>query len=343
MNAGRCEAQISGLFPLRSKLQPTIPFFGYSPVWPKRSECKSQVEPLKESRGTASRPIRVEGDDRMTLTETHTAEVARGERFEFGENWRRFLEHLTAERIAEAEQSLRNMLDLPDLDGRTFLDIGSGSGLFSLAARRLGARVFSFDYDPQSVACTLELRRRYFDGDPDWRIEEGSALDGDYIASLGQFDIVYSWGVLHHTGAMWNALGNASLPVRPGGLLFIALYNNQGGASRRWTAIKSAYVRFPISRGPLLALSFLRLHGTGLIRGLLRGRPLQILENHKGRGMSLWRDLVDWVGGYPFEVADPGDVFEFFNKRGFQLTRLKTTHSLGCNEFVFRCDRERSQ
>jgi hypothetical protein len=139
---------------------------------------------------------------------------------------------------------------------------------------------------------------------------------------------------------MWKALENASLLVRPGGLLFIALYNNQGGTSRRWTAIKRTYNRFPVSRGPLLALSFLRLHGTELIRGLLRGRPLQIFEIDKRRGMSLWRDLVDWVGGYPFEVADPGEVFEFFKKRGFHLTRLQTTHSLGCNEFVFRCDRQ---
>jgi 2-polyprenyl-3-methyl-5-hydroxy-6-metoxy-1,4-benzoquinol methylase len=272
----------------------------------------------------------------MIVTPTHTAEIARGERFKFGENWERFLEHLTAERIAVAEQSLRVMLKVPDLAGRTFLDVGSGSGLFSLAARRLGARVFSFDYDPQSVACSLELRRRYFEGDPDWRVEEGSALDRDYIASLGQFDIVYSWGVLHHTGGMWRALENASLLVRPGGLLFFALYNNQGGASRRWKAIKRAYNRFPLFRGPLLALSFFRLHGTGLLRGLRRGRPLQIFEMDNSRGMSLWRDLVDWVGGYPFEVADPGEVFEFFNQRGFHLTRLKTTHSLGCNEFVFR-------
>ncbi len=271
----------------------------------------------------------------MTVTETHTSEVARGERFEFGANWQRFLRDLSPERISAAEQSLRDMLDVSDLRGQTFLDIGSGSGLFSLAARRLGARVFSFDYDPQSVACTLELKRRYFDTDAEWRVEEGSALDRDYIESLGQFDIVYSWGVLHHTGAMWKALENASLAVREGGLLFIALYNNQGGASRRWTAIKKTYNHFPVFRPPLLALSFIRLYGTGLVRGLLRGRPLQISQQ-QARGMSLWRDLVDWVGGYPFEVADPGEVFDFFSKRGFSLQRLVTTHSLGCNEFVFK-------
>jgi 2-polyprenyl-3-methyl-5-hydroxy-6-metoxy-1,4-benzoquinol methylase len=274
--------------------------------------------------------------------QTHTAEVARGERFEFGNNWRRFLEDLTPGRVAAAEQSLRDMLEISNLEGKRFLDIGCGSGLFSLAARRLGARVLSFDYDPQSVACTMELRRRYFDGDANWRIEEGSALDRDYMQKLGKFDVVYSWGVLHHTGAMWKALENASLLVRSGGVLFIALYNNQGGVSRRWRTIKRAYNRFPILRGALLALSFLHLYGTGIIRGVLRGRPLQIFESHKERGMSLWRDLIDWVGGYPFEVADSGEVFEFFKKRGFHLAQLKTTHSLGCNEFIFRCDREHS-
>ena len=120
----------------------------------------------------------------------HALEVGRGERFKFGENWSRFLAVLDDERIGEAANSLKAMLETESLAGKSFLDIGSGSGLFSLAARRLGARVHSFDYDPQSVACALELRRRYFDGDADWTIEEGSALDADYVRSLGAFDVV---------------------------------------------------------------------------------------------------------------------------------------------------------
>src|SRR5499426_2822686 len=120
-------------------------------------------------------------------------EIARGERFEFGKNWIRFLEGVWDEQIFTAESSLKRMLEIDSLAGLSFLDIGSGSGLFSLAARRLGARVVSFDYDPQSVACAAELRQRYFPGNAQWVVEEGSALDADYIAGLGKFDIVYSW------------------------------------------------------------------------------------------------------------------------------------------------------
>src|SRR5258708_10952823 len=121
---------------------------------------------------------------------THAQEVAAGERFEFGENWARFLQSLTESQIQGAEQSLERMLGAGSLRGRAFLDIGSGSGLFSLAARRLGARVRSVDYDPRAVACALALRRRYFPGDPDWVIGEGSALDAKFLASLGKFDVV---------------------------------------------------------------------------------------------------------------------------------------------------------
>ncbi|MEO7660637.1 MAG: class I SAM-dependent methyltransferase, partial [Pyrinomonadaceae bacterium] len=172
--------------------------------------------------------------ENLEIVRQHEEEVARGERFEFGKNWTAFLSILDDERIANAEDSLKEMLECSDLQGRSFLDIGSGSGLFSLAARRLGARVHSFDFDSNSFACTKELRNRYFPDDKNWRVEQGSALDADYLASLGKFDIVYSWGVLHHTGEMWRALENAAIPTREGGKLFIAIYNDTGSQTRRW-------------------------------------------------------------------------------------------------------------
>jgi len=111
------------------------------------------------------------------MMSSHAIEIAQGDRFEFGKNWSGFLTVLDDARVARAEESLKAKLEVEDLEGKRFLDIGSGSGLFSLAARRLGARVHSFDYDPRSVACTSELKRRYFDGDDRWKVEEGSALD----------------------------------------------------------------------------------------------------------------------------------------------------------------------
>jgi 2-polyprenyl-6-hydroxyphenyl methylase/3-demethylubiquinone-9 3-methyltransferase len=149
-------------------------------------------------------------------TSNHAREIADGRRFEFGKNWQRFLTALDETRIVEATRSLASMLGTPDLIGTTFLDVGSGSGLSSLAARRLGARTHAFDFDPQSVACARELQRRLRAGDREWTIEEGSVLDVDYLKSLGKFDLVYCWGVLHHTGALWQALDNVTIPLAPG-------------------------------------------------------------------------------------------------------------------------------
>src|SRR5258706_9525667 len=175
-------------------------------------------------------------------------------RFRFGANWLDFSRTLGADQLTEAEKSLRRLLECDTLAGLSFLDIGSGSGLFSLAARRLGARVHSFDFDPQSVACTKELKRRFFAADSQWAIEQGSVLDRAYLETLGTFDVVYSWGVLHHTGSMWVAIENAIGRVAmKGGKLFIAIYNDQGWKSHVWWFIKNCYNRLPrLLRGPFV-------------------------------------------------------------------------------------------
>lgn len=266
------------------------------------------------------------------------------ERFAFGENWRDFSRSLDASRIDSARDGIARLLGTGDLSGQTFLDVGSGSGLMSLAAHRMGAHVTAFDYDPDSVSTSAAVRDAHAGSDA-YQVMQGSALDEDFVRSLGTFDIVYSWGVLHHTGDLWRACEIVADAVAPGGRLALAIYNDQGLPSRVWTRVKKAYVEggparrralvgvysgyFSARRGVALALA--ARHGGTVLREERQGAA------SRNRGMDRRHDLVDWVGGYPFEVAKPEEVFRFFRSRGFDLVELTTcAGSLGCNEFAFR-------
>jgi 2-polyprenyl-6-hydroxyphenyl methylase/3-demethylubiquinone-9 3-methyltransferase len=295
-------------------------------------------------------------------TEPATVQTAEGAAFPFGANWRRFLSTVDESRIEAAVQSLQQVLGEDCCRGARFLDAGCGSGLFSLAATRLGARVRSFDVDAQSVAATREIQRRFGPPDAPWEITNGSLLDPEFLSELGEFDIVYAWGVVHHTGNMWQAIDLLQRRVAPGGRLWLAIYNDQEVGSRIWTRIKRGYNVLPswlrtlyvlIVGGTWLLWRLLRRIGIALISTVLRTlawrNPLKPVASIYGdfsrrqrrRGMHWWYDLVDWIGGWPFEVAKPEVVFDFLRDRGFELVYLRTCGGgLGCNEFVFRRTRQ---
>jgi SAM-dependent methyltransferase len=260
--------------------------------------------------------------------------------FSFGRNWQQFVEqHLDpdGERIAAA--SLTDFLEREDLRDASFLDIGCGSGLFSLGAYRLGARrVVSVDVDPRSVESTRRLREAV--GSPDrWEVLLGSILDQRFVKTLAPADIVYAWGSLHHTGRMWEAIANACSLVSPGGVLYLAIYNKvEGrGSSDYWLKVKKLYNRSPMLAKRIMEVVYVaRYHA---FPRLVRFRnPFAVAQGYKGqRGMNFWIDVRDWLGGYPYEFAAADEVFRFCTRRhGFSLVNLHSVNNIGLNIFLFR-------
>ena len=254
-----------------------------------------------------------------------------GERigFSFGENWQRYLDEVDEAQLQQAEESLQRSFAGAELAGETFIDLGCGSGVFSLAARHLGARVTSVDVDPASVACAERLRDAQ---DDDWQVRLASILEPE---TLPRGSRVYSWGVLHHTGAMWEAVGNALALVEPGGLACIALYNRPYFPAVQ-LRLKRLYNRTPRVGRSLLVLGY---GLTWLVLGSLvrRRNPWRYVRNYgeEARGMNFWRDVEDWLGGLPFEFTDPEEFLERLPEGCVIETVLERAPG-ACNEYLVR-------
>lgn len=266
--------------------------------------------------------------------------------FDFGKNWQTFVaDALNDERRAEARNSLTAFCGGDSyIQGKSFVDVGSGSGLFSWAAHTLGAsRVVSFDINPRSAACTRYLWE--LAGKPaSWEILEGSVLDKTFVRELGEFDFVYSWGVLHHTGSMWQALSLACGLCKPGGFFYLALYNKADGfafypdgrfgPSSFWALEKAWYVRLPA--WTQAAVSSLVMGLMIIVYSLTLQNPIRKIRNHKKlRGMAWSVDIRDWLGGYPYEYAKADEVFRVMKEKNFSLENLHCNNGLLNNEFLF--------
>lgn len=256
-------------------------------------------------------------------------------RFKFGRNWAKYAKrNLTEERIKLSMLRISDFLGCKSLEGKSFLDIGSGSGIHSLAASRLGASsVYSFDYDPESVK-TTRLCKSIEKNPTHWHVEQGSVLDKTYLESLPDFDIVYSWGVLHHTGDMWSAIRNSAAKLKQGGLFYISLYAKEAYSDyERWIAVKRKYNSCGfVGKNYLLAKETMRL----LIGKLKNGENIieYVFRYKEKRGMSFLHDQIDWIGGYPIEFSSKEEVINFCTKAlSLQLKNISTGE--GCSEFLF--------
>ncbi len=259
------------------------------------------------------------------------------EKFDFGKNWKRFLKVHNPQRLEVAKSCITDFMGVKDLRGKLFLDIGCGSGYFSLAAWKLGANVISFDPFKGCVECCKFFKSKV-DNPENWKIYQGSVLDKEFLKKLPKADIVYSHGVLHHTGDMWTALENVKSLVKDNGYLYIAIYNkvhNTFSGSKMWWRIKYVYNHLPkILQYICEGLYMLRY---GIFNHLIHFKnPFKYFKNHyHKRGAYYILDVRDWLGGFPYEYARPDEIFNFY-KKDFILINLLTRNTLALNVFLFK-------
>ena len=278
----------------------------------------------------------------MTAKELYETTYQKKQHFSFGQNWKSFLETLDNNKITQAKKSLADFLGgVANIRGKTFVDIGCGSGLSSLAAHLLGAqKVVSVDVDDSSLWCANFLKKKYAKKS-NWSIIKGSILNQKFVSSLGKYDIVYSWGVLHHTGNMYQALDSILRLVKSDGLLYLAIYNKttsfwQGGSSLFWLKIKQLFNSSSQFKKTIIVYLFAIYQILGLIL-VARVNPFRYLKNYsKDRGMSWKHDLLNWLGGYPYEFALPEEIINYFSLKNFFCLKLKARNGIGCNEYLFR-------
>jgi SAM-dependent methyltransferase len=269
----------------------------------------------------------------MTITDITSPafDEAQVDRFAFGKNWLNFLGGLNSVRVEGARRDLVKWLGTDRLDGASVLDIGCGSGVHSLCLHEMGAaRVTSFDYDEHSVAATRSLHYQAC-APSSWKVLQGSILDADFVRSLGTHDLVYSWGVLHHTGQMWQAIANAATCVMPGGYLFIAIYA-KGPMYPAHLALKQRYHDADTSGKRKMEFDWILEQYTNRARA--GQSPEGWWTRGLERGMDPYVDLVDWLGGLPYEVATLPELNEFLGALQFETLKQHAEPEGGCHILI---------
>jgi SAM-dependent methyltransferase len=262
-------------------------------------------------------------------------------RFAFGDNWASYAKRVGEAQIESARQELLKLLPAAAFAGRSFLDIGCGSGLHAVAAARLGVRhVLAIDLNQKSVATTEALLARYAGGVP-WTVRRADVFDLQ-PRQHGRYDIVYSWGVLHHTGDVTEALGKAAALVTTGGYFAFALYRPTR-LDRLWVAEKRWYAKAGPRRQRLARAVYVGLLRAGLA---LTGRSFKThVDSYKARGMDFGHDVHDWLGGYPYQTIGAVEIEALLTPLGLRKVReFAVSRSAiplgvfgsGCDEFVYR-------